>query len=87
MNEINILPARKLDESFLWHSNDENNRTVKVTTCRNSIQGKVLIVDDKGKIKISNIDKTYSNAKQLSHQPQLFTYFNITYYTFKLVQN
>ncbi|XP_046679978.1 SREBP regulating gene protein [Homalodisca vitripennis] len=46
--EIDILPARKLDDSFLWHSSDENNGTVKVTTCRNSVQGKALIVDDKG---------------------------------------
>ncbi|XP_054272640.1 SREBP regulating gene protein-like [Macrosteles quadrilineatus] len=48
VDDIDILPARKLDDSFLWHSEDENNGTVKVTTCRNSIQGKVLIVDDKG---------------------------------------
>lgn len=48
MNEIDILPARKLDDSFLWHSSEENNGTVKVTTCRNSVQGKALIVDDKG---------------------------------------
>lgn len=48
MNEIDLLPARKLDDSFLWHSSEENNGTVKVTTCRNSVQGKALIVDDKG---------------------------------------
>lgn len=48
VNEIDILPARKLDDSFLWHSSEENNGTVKVTTCRNSVQGKALIVDDKG---------------------------------------
>uniref|UniRef100_A0A1B6MB29 SREBP regulating gene protein n=1 Tax=Graphocephala atropunctata TaxID=36148 RepID=A0A1B6MB29_9HEMI len=48
VKEIDVLPARKLDESFIWHSGDENNGTVKVTTCRNSVQGQVLIVDDKG---------------------------------------
>lgn len=47
---MDIKPSRKLDDSFLWHSsNDENNGTgIKMTTCRNSVQGKVLIVDDKG---------------------------------------
>jgi len=48
VDEIDIVPARRLDDSFLWHSDDENNGTIKVTTCRNSIQGKVLIVDDRG---------------------------------------
>jgi len=35
----------------LWHSvkEDVNGSNVKVTTCRNSVQGKVLIVDDRGK--------------------------------------
>jgi hypothetical protein len=35
----------------MWHSvkDDVNGSNVKVTTCRNSVQGKVLIVDDKGK--------------------------------------
>lgn len=49
-SEVDIKPSRKLDDSFLWHSsNDENNETsIKMTTCRNSVQGKVLIVDDKG---------------------------------------
>jgi hypothetical protein len=28
---------------------DVNGSNVKVTTCRNSVQGKVLIVDDRGK--------------------------------------
>lgn len=49
-NEVDVKPSRKLDDSFLWHSsNDETNGTsMKMTTCRNSVQGKVLIVDDKG---------------------------------------
>lgn len=43
--------SRKLSSSFLWHSESESNQTnIKVVTCRNSVQGKVLIVDDKGYI-------------------------------------
>ncbi|XP_063225045.1 SREBP regulating gene protein isoform X1 [Bacillus rossius redtenbacheri] len=49
-NDQDVAPARRLPEQFLWHSSrDEQNETsVKVTTCRNSVQGKVLIVDDRG---------------------------------------
>lgn len=50
--EIDALPVRPLDRTFLWHSpkDDMNASDVKVTACRNSVQGKVLIVDDRGKI-------------------------------------
>lgn len=49
-NEIETIPVRRLDQQFLWHSvkDDVNGSNVKVTTCRNSVQGKVLIVDDRG---------------------------------------
>lgn len=50
-NEIEAVPIRRLNQQFLWHSvkDDVNSSNVKVTTCRNSVQGKVLIVDDRGK--------------------------------------
>lgn len=58
MNENNVrinddlseIPVRGLDHQFLWHSIEEgdNATNVHVTTCRNSVQGKVLIVDDRG---------------------------------------
>lgn len=49
-NEIETVPVRRLNQQFLWHSvkDDVNGSNVKVTTCRNSVQGKVLIVDDRG---------------------------------------
>ncbi|XP_026272458.1 SREBP regulating gene protein-like [Frankliniella occidentalis] len=48
--EIDTLPVRPLDRTFLWHSpkDDLNATEMKVLTCRNSVQGKVLIVDDRG---------------------------------------
>lgn len=51
-NEIESLPVRRFQQPFLWHSvqDDSNGTDVKVTTCRNSVQGKVLIVDDRGYI-------------------------------------
>ncbi|EEB14029.1 conserved hypothetical protein [Pediculus humanus corporis] len=46
-NSISI--KKKLTNSFLWHSeNDVNLTNSKMVTCRNSVQGKVLIVDDRG---------------------------------------
>ncbi|KAL0272630.1 UNVERIFIED_CONTAM: hypothetical protein PYX00_005525 [Menopon gallinae] len=43
--------AKKFSNSFLWHSdNESNSANLKVVTCRNSVQGKVLIVDDRGYI-------------------------------------
>lgn len=47
--EISV-PMRHYDQQFLWHSvkDDSNATDVRVTTCRNSVQGKVLIADDKG---------------------------------------
>ncbi|XP_067008807.2 SREBP regulating gene protein isoform X2 [Anabrus simplex] len=55
-NDIDV-PIRRYEQQFLWHSvKDEGNSSdVKVTTCRNSVQGKVLIVDDKGYV-CSRID-------------------------------
>uniref|UniRef100_A0A1B6E552 SREBP regulating gene protein n=1 Tax=Clastoptera arizonana TaxID=38151 RepID=A0A1B6E552_9HEMI len=51
INEVDVIPSRQLDNSFLWHSNNEDdNSTVKITLCRNSVQGTHLIVDDKGYI-------------------------------------
>lgn len=48
-NFIDNIPVKKLDGAFLWQSSPkgDNDTGVKVT-CRNSVQGKVLIVDDKG---------------------------------------
>ncbi|XP_065344898.1 SREBP regulating gene protein isoform X1 [Cloeon dipterum] len=40
-------------QPFVWHSSggeEVNSTSLKVTTCRNSVQGKVLIVDDRGYI-------------------------------------
>lgn len=50
--EIDTLPVRPLDRTFLWHSSkdDANATDVKVSACRNSVQGKVLIVDDRGEV-------------------------------------
>ncbi|XP_071446260.1 SREBP regulating gene protein [Hetaerina americana] len=51
LSDMEIAPVRKHDQPFLWHSGKEENLTsIKVTTCRNSVQGKVLIVDDRGYI-------------------------------------
>lgn len=51
------VPKRHYDQQFLWHSvkDDSNATDVRVTTCRNSVQGKVLIADDKGYV-CSRID-------------------------------
>lgn len=36
-------------DSLIWHSEtDDGNSSNKLTTCRNSVQGKSLMVDDKG---------------------------------------
>ncbi|KAG8234489.1 hypothetical protein J437_LFUL014609 [Ladona fulva] len=41
INEMEVPPIRKQDQPFLWHSGKEENLTsIKVTTCRNSVQGK-----------------------------------------------
>lgn len=55
--EIDTLPVRPLDRSFLWHSpkDDMNATDMKISTCRNSVQGKVLIVDDRGRNLVSLI--------------------------------
>ncbi|KAK6625623.1 hypothetical protein RUM43_005922 [Polyplax serrata] len=49
-SDINFDQSRKrLSNSFLWHSEIDGNQTdLKIISCRNSVQGKVLIVDDKG---------------------------------------
>ena len=49
-----VLHLRKLNQPFNWHSEDEesvqegNSTDVIITTCRNSVQGKIVIADDKG---------------------------------------
>jgi hypothetical protein len=51
-HEIDSIPLRNLD-SFLWHTDQEEdqegtNSSNRLLTCRNSVQGKILIVDDRG---------------------------------------
>lgn len=50
MSEDVIVQARNLPpQSFKWHTWDKtNHNSSKITSCRNSVQGKVLIADDKG---------------------------------------
>ncbi|KAF4524258.1 hypothetical protein B566_EDAN008806 [Ephemera danica] len=51
-NDVDNVILRPRDQPFIWHSGkeDSNSTNIKVTTCRNSVQGKVLIVDDRGYI-------------------------------------
>ena len=51
MSEDIIVQARNLPpQAFKWHTWDKtNHNSSKITSCRNSVQGKVLIADDKGK--------------------------------------
>ncbi|XP_023345266.1 UPF0454 protein C12orf49 homolog [Eurytemora carolleeae] len=51
--ESNILHLRKLNQPFNWESDQvtvqgSNTSDFIPTTCRNSLQGKAIIVDDKG---------------------------------------
>lgn len=46
--ETDVKPILRPDLAFRWLSATENNNASKSLTCRNSIQGKVLITDDKG---------------------------------------
>ncbi|CAH0382834.1 unnamed protein product [Bemisia tabaci] len=46
--EVNPFPVRKLTK-FQWRSESDDNATAdSQMTCRNSVQGKVLIADDRG---------------------------------------
>lgn len=60
-DDLSEIPVRGLDHQFLWHSIEEgdNATNVHVTTCRNSVQGKVLIVDDRG----NSYDKTFFKCR------------------------
>ena len=58
------LQLRKLNQPFSWHESGDGdggetegeaegdgggvNKTAVLSTCRNSVQGKILIADDKG---------------------------------------
>lgn len=47
--EADVKPIVRPDLSFRWHSpTDNTNNSNRSVACRNSIQGKVLITDDKG---------------------------------------
>uniref|UniRef100_T1HXH6 Uncharacterized protein n=1 Tax=Rhodnius prolixus TaxID=13249 RepID=T1HXH6_RHOPR len=47
-SDIDSVKMRNFD-SLIWHSEtDDGNSSNKLTTCRNSVQGKSLMVDDKG---------------------------------------
>jgi len=52
--ESSVLHLRKLNQPFNWHLEDEedsntgNSTDVIFTTCRNSVQGKTVIADDRG---------------------------------------
>ncbi|KAK9503686.1 hypothetical protein O3M35_010194 [Rhynocoris fuscipes] len=47
-SDIDSVKMRNFD-SLIWHSeNDDGNSSNKLTTCRNSVQGKSLMVDDRG---------------------------------------
>ncbi|XP_042895483.1 SREBP regulating gene protein [Parasteatoda tepidariorum] len=50
MADDNMIPPINLpSQSFKWHTSyDKTNHSSKITSCRNSVQGKVLIADDKG---------------------------------------
>lgn len=38
-------------DSLIWHSDDEpSDNSSAIVTCRNSVQGKSLVVDDRGKL-------------------------------------
>jgi hypothetical protein len=53
---------------------DVNGSNVKVTTCRNSVQGKVLIVDDRGKYlpsKQTNKLQTHQDKKKKQYSTVL----------------
>jgi len=52
--ESSVLHLRKLNQPFNWHLEDEvdtitgNSTDIILTTCRNSVQGKTVIADDRG---------------------------------------
>jgi len=53
--EPSILRLRKLNQPFNWHEEEvgEVGRNIseeEVATCRNSVQGKVVIADDRGQV-------------------------------------
>lgn len=51
MSDDNMIPPLNLpSQSFKWHTSWEktNHSNSKISSCRNSVQGKVLIADDKG---------------------------------------
>lgn len=52
MNSDDVVPVRRT-QPFIWRTLQQHNSTNDVDiTCRNSVQGKVLIVDDRGGVSV-----------------------------------
>jgi len=55
-DNIDVVPMRRANRHFNWHQNEaeemeiDANETALGFTCRNSVQGKLLIADDRGYI-------------------------------------
>lgn len=50
--DVIVQPLNLPSQSFKWHTSWDktNHSNTKITSCRNSVQGKVLIADDKGEM-------------------------------------